>query len=478
METAGEKMNRPAERELYKQLWATEQYRAVAPGEHCVHEFLQQARPPLGSTVIDFGCGTGRGGLLLAFPVPVGANMKVTLVDFADNCLDPEIKDMLKTQAHVLSFLQHDLTEPLSITANYGYCTDVMEHIPSQDVNKVLNNILMAAQHCFFQISTVDDVLGGLVGHPLHLTVRPYEWWLQKFKDRECVVHWSKETNGACMFYVSAWASGKDITESGTLNVADEVAKEHVRFNVSQGWMQVEPHAVSTDECLILGGSPSLNDFEDEIIRRRVRDGAKLITMNGSYHWALARNLTPSAQVVVDARPHNARFTKPVVDDCRYLIGSQVDPSVLEGLPKDRTYLWHTGAQQHKEILDLAYDSRWWWVPGGSTVLLRTIPLMRLLGYKRFHLYGCDSCYQGDRHHAYAQAENDNELPLATTLQVNGKPLERVFMTTVWQASQASEFIDLIRFLGDEIELQVHGDGLLAYILRTGAEISTETEGE
>jgi hypothetical protein len=97
---------------------------------------------------------------------------------------------------------------------------------------------------------------------------------------------------------------------------------------------------------------------------------------------------------------------------------------------------------------------------------------MRMLGYKRFHLYGCDSCVTESAHHAYAQAENDGETLLPTTISGG----DRIFMTTVWQASQAHEFIELVKFLGDEIELQIYGDGLLAHILRTGAEISTEEE--
>jgi hypothetical protein len=58
-------------------------------------------------------------------------------VDFADNCLDEDIRPMLETQAHALRFVEHDLTEPLTQSATYGFCTDVLEHIPTEDVDKV-----------------------------------------------------------------------------------------------------------------------------------------------------------------------------------------------------------------------------------------------------------------------------------------------------------------------------------------------------
>ena len=38
--------------------------------------------------------------------------------------------------------------------------------------------------------------------------------------------------------------------------------------------------------------------------------------------------------------------------------------------------------------------------------------------------------------------------------------------------SQAQEFINLIRYLGDEIELDIRGDGLLSHILNVGAELA------
>jgi hypothetical protein len=198
----------------------------------------------------------------------------------------------------------------------------------------------------------------------------------------------------------------------------------------------------------------------------------KLVTLNGAYNWALANGLTPSATVVVDGRAFNSRFVYPVIPECKYFIASQVDPSVLEGLPKDRTYLWHTNVNVIKDILDARYEN-WWNTPGGSTVFLRSIPLLRMLGFKRFHIFGVDSCMietpdkSGLIHHAYAQPENDDSVEIPVTCG------NRVFKCMPWMVAQAQEFMDLIKFLGDEMELEVYGDGLLAHILKTGAHVDT-----
>jgi hypothetical protein len=168
--------------------------------------------------------------------------------------------------------------------------------------------------------------------------------------------------------------------------------------------------------------------------------------------------------VMVDARKFNARFTQPVVKDCKYFIASQCHPSVFKELPKDRTYVWHTQSEILTEILEAQFEE-WYPVPGGSTVLLRAIPLFRMLGFKRFHIFGCDSCLEEDAHHAYEQIENDDELVIP--VNVSGK----IFNCHPWMVSQAQEFIDLIRMIGDEIELEVYG-GLLHHILESGASMA------
>lgn len=455
------------EQRKYERMWERKEYRHVAPGEDVAQVFLAQAKPKPGSKVIDFGCGTGRGSLMLALM----GGMDVTMVDFAYNCLDDDIKPMLETQKHVLRFVKHDLTKPLGLNAEYGYCTDVLEHIPTEDVDKVLDNCLQACQHVFFQISTVDDVCGALIGHPLHLTVKPFEWWLKKFQDRDCIVHWSKDVGNAVLFYVTAWQTAQDIVDIGQLNIETDKVLENIKSNVAKGWKHVSPHTTNDLEVMILGGSPSLNGHLEEIKALREK-GVKLITLNGSYNWAIENGLTPSAQIMVDAREFNKRFTKPVVDNCVYLISSQCDPAVFDGLPEERTYMWHHGSSpEATKFLDEAYGKKWFHIPGGSTVLLRAIPLMRMLGYRKFHLFGCDSCIIDGSHHAYSQPENDTEF--VAPINVGG----RIFQCHGWMAAQAQEFMALIKYLGNEIELEIYGDGILAHILKVGADLA-DGEGD
>lgn len=517
---------RPPEKEIYRRLWEDHpEYRLVSPGEQVAQLFLQQAQPKQGAEVLDLGCGTGRGGLMLA----VMGGMRVTMVDFVGaSCLDEDVRNALVTQPDYLKFIEADLSALLPVNAEYGFCCDVMEHIRPHRVDMVIDTCLRACQHVFFQISCVDDVCGKLVGHQLHLSVHDYAWWLKKFQDRDCMIHWSQDFGTHCMFYVTAWLFGEKLSQAGELNIEEQAIKHNIGYNIKQPWRQVEPFGTNQLQVAILGGGPSLAENKDLILDLQSK-GVGIITLNGAYNWCLDNGITPNATVVVDARPHNSRFVRPVLEGtpdprinppgehgCRYFISSQCDPSVFEGLPESRTFIWHTGNPLGKELLDAQYPL-WWTVPGGSTVLTRAISLFRMLGYRRYHLFGCDSClrtkwylqlpagglwmdedinarpmeyateedakkaldalYAADRgvsgarplrmvqHHAYAQPENDSPVIIPVLVKTSSK----VFYCHPWMANQASQFIDLLRAYGDELDLIIYGDGLLAHIIEAGA---------
>jgi SAM-dependent methyltransferase len=457
-----------AEQIKYEKMWNIEDYRKVAPGQDLAMMFLEQAKPLPDSTCIDFGCGTGRGALMLSLL----GRMKVTMFDFAENALDDDVRDITVTQPDRLKFIQHDLNKmpPISKPAVYGYCTDVMEHLPEDEVDNVLNNILNSAHNVFFCIDTQPDVMGARIGEPLHLTVKPYNWWLDKFKERKCYINWSKDFDGQkCVFYVSSWAHYDDMEIGGEVNTEHERVKENIRKNAEAGWQNMHPHPIQDTEIMVLCGGPSLNDFEGEIIKLR-NQGMPMVTCNGTYNWAIERGLNPSMQMIIDARPFNKRFTRPVVDGCKYFISSQCDPSIFEGLPKENTWLWHVSGLEDgvKELLDELYPDWWFPVPGGSTVMTRGLALLRMLGFHKLHVYGFDSCYRDDEHHAYEQPENNYNLHNRVVASCGGT---RTFLCDAWMYVQAQEFMQMVRIFGDEgPDLNVKGDGLIAHIIETGAQ--------
>lgn len=176
-----------SEAEKYQLMWNYPEYRTDAPGEDCAEKFLEVVKPS--GIVIDFGCGTGRGALKLR-----NAGLEVLLVDFTSNSRDDE--------ALTLPFIQWDLSEPMTLSADFGYCTDVMEHIPPHQVEKVIQNIMTAAPSVFFQISLVPDNMGQLIDHPLHLSVHPHEWWIETFECLGYRVSWAEPQGVVSLYHV------------------------------------------------------------------------------------------------------------------------------------------------------------------------------------------------------------------------------------------------------------------------------------
>lgn len=179
-----------SEQEKYEQMWSHADYREVSPGEAVAKTFLEVAQPKAGDKVVDFGCGTGRGALAIA----EHSDCDLTLVDFTENSRDAE--------ARSFPFIRADLTKPIPVRGDYGFCCDVMEHIHPKDVERVIRNLFRCTKQVFFQISLVHASMGYLIGQPLHLTVANYAWWMELFQSLGYSVVWSKDEGISAMFYV------------------------------------------------------------------------------------------------------------------------------------------------------------------------------------------------------------------------------------------------------------------------------------
>lgn len=450
------------EQSKYDRLWAQHpEYRHSAPGEHLVGVFSSMAEIKPHHHVIDFGCGTGRGALAIARRT--GA--KVTALDFSESSLDEHVREALGGN---LTFEQRDLTQPLCLDrpADYGYCTDVMEHIPPEQVEAVLANIVTSARRVFLCISTVPDRMGALIGEDLHLTVRPAEWWRAVLEDTlKCRVIWEHTTDEAALFYVTAFATFSEYESKGALNVEDEVVRRNVHANLGLGLPEIAPHPQQDTEIMLLCGGPSLNDFESEIIEQ-AKAGMPIVTVNGTYNWCIERGRAPGLHVMVDARSFNRRFVSRILPECKYAISSQCDHELVASLPRDRTILWHKAGDEMLQMLgeyDAAHNiaREYYPVQGGATVSLCALPLLAMLGFKRINVYGLDSCLRNGEHHAYDQPENDGESLME--ILVDG----RSFVCSPWMAMQAQFFQEVLRYVLAPVgvELDVKGDGLIAAIV-------------
>ena len=185
------------ERAKYEDIWQLPAYAENSPGDKRSTLFGQIANPSLGDTLIDLGCGKGVGGKKLESLYGVD----VTYLDITragDGSVEP--------------FLKQPLWEPIppikggrrTWQYNYGYCVDVMEHIPTEFTMLAVRNMLAVCKYVFFGVSFLPDYFGpAFVGQQLHLTIKDFTWWRDHFSEMGQLLD-GRDLLGSGVYYVKA----------------------------------------------------------------------------------------------------------------------------------------------------------------------------------------------------------------------------------------------------------------------------------
>lgn len=266
-------------------------------------------------------------------------------------------------------------------------------------------------------------------------------------------------------------ASVAERMASGRMNTDDATILENIASAIRRGHPQMRPWPPRTERICLVGSGPSLTDTENEL-RELIWNGATLVTMNAGYHWCIQHGLRPNTQIVMDARPSNARFLEPAVPKCNYVLASQCAPAVFNAVD-GRSDVWIFQAVMREEgpatdLLDAFYAGQWVGVGGGTSVATRAINLLAMTGYKRFDLFGVDCCWIGAQHHVLPQPENVKDQCVAVTMSAQGRPeTARVFRVASWMLKQFEDCLTIMKVNGHHFTLAVHGDGMLAYAIRT-----------
>ena len=162
------------ERQKYEMLYRTHDYRQ-GPFPGLQYGFIFFVRYFLGfRSMIDFGCGSGDAAVLFR-----KLGYDVFLVDIAENCLSEEARETVGGRFWVAPL--HQLPADLP-HVDWGYCTDVMEHLPDDWITPSLAGMRSKTDRIFFSICGDNDGGGSLIGEKLHLTVKPIDWWAEEIR--------------------------------------------------------------------------------------------------------------------------------------------------------------------------------------------------------------------------------------------------------------------------------------------------------
>lgn len=255
------------------------------------------------------------------------------------------------------------------------------------------------------------------------------------------------------------------------MNVASQAAFDNVRVNVLRdlpwfgGYPGSKPHK---EAAVLVCGSPSMRDNLQQI-KDHKRRGARIVSVNNAWRFLVENGITPDTHVMLDARQENAAFVKDAPKSTRYLIASQCHPDVFDALADREVVIWHNGMGDSEVLRNIL--SPWWdegphqrpivLVPGGGTVGLRSLWLCAFSGYRSIHVYGMDSSFDGDAHHAYPQPLNDGDRVIEVAMG------DKRYRAALWMVRQSHEFRWHWRDLKREgVTLHVHGRGLIPDIAK------------
>lgn len=158
---------RDQETAKYEEIWRRPEYRERSPGMRQLRSALGWLQMPAGSSVTDWGCGTGAVADELA-----AHGHDVRCADIAAEAYQGALP--------LWVVCLWDLPAEMGST-EYGYCADVMEHLPPSHVQPALDGIAARTDvACYFQVALFDDHMGDAIGQTLHLSVFPAPWWKKR----------------------------------------------------------------------------------------------------------------------------------------------------------------------------------------------------------------------------------------------------------------------------------------------------------
>jgi hypothetical protein len=236
--------------------------------------------------------------------------------------------------------------------------------------------------------------------------------------------------------------------ETVQANIRANIARGLPQFHEMPYWQRFKgEHPIA-----LIGGGPSLADYLEKL-----RAFRHTLVCGSAHDFVVQRGVEPEFTAVLDPDPIAANYLRNPCKTTTYLIASSCDAAVFDALKHHQIVLWHCAGTVGPELVAPHHA-----IGGGCTVGLRAIGLALLMGYGNQHFFGFDSCYAAGRSHAYDAEEVDAPIDV----QLMGS--DRIYSCAPYHMAQAQQFQDILRQHGKYLTPTIHGDGLIADIMRVG----------
>ena len=218
------------------------------------------------------------------------------------------------------------------------------------------------------------------------------------------------------------------------------------------------------EEVAIVSAGPSLKKSFREIQQLQNR-GVRIVCVKHSHNTLLENNIQPWACTILDPRPFNEKSTHGYVRKellaephprVMYWVATMSNPDVVTHLldKKAKVVAWDAYCNAI-EGWDFFKDRLL--ITGGTCAGMRSIGLLHTLGFRTMHLYGFDSCIEGEPENKDELAEDGRKKWLKVSVGEDNKP----YWTTGELLAQAQDFEKLMQREEIDLDIHVHGDGLV-----------------
>jgi len=234
----------------------------------------------------------------------------------------------------------------------------------------------------------------------------------------------------------------------------DETLFQNMENAVARGYPQVlKQEPIKEGMITLVASGPSVAGQINVI--REMAQTTLIVAIKDAHDWLIDNGVIPDYALAIDPQEHRISFHKPNTG-VEYMIASQCHKAMFDNLEGHKVTIWHPyvmkGQNRPKNSMLIG---------GGTTSGLRAISLFYVLGWRKFALFGFDSCLTGNTLRINGSGLKDGDQLTEIKIEQDGE----TFYCNAAMALQAEHFQTYYDYLPDA-QYYGFGHGLIQAIIK------------
>ncbi len=258
------------------------------------------------------------------------------------------------------------------------------------------------------------------------------------------------------IFPRSAWPGRVSLVIKTQNCASEDEIQANIRYSAPKFDRWVQECKVHHKTAVLLSAGPTLKDHLPAI-QQHSDAGDIVFCVKHSHDFLIGEGIVPFGCVLLDPRSHVQDFIENPHPDVLYFVASMCHPTTLDRLIEKKAnvigYNAHVGAGEDKALKGMGKHIL---IGGGSTSAVRGISVLYTMGFRRFRLYGFDSCY-------YEKPDFTVKTKTGAQKYVEVEVSGRKFWSDLELMAQAQDFEKLMK-TGKDLDLEVFGEGMIPHI--------------